>query len=79
MSKVSHLRLEVIFRNHTGSRCLAKLDFLDDANARRKTHEKTDFLINSFNPGMLWDDFGIRSDMVVSQKLFPCFKNIKIN
>jgi len=53
-------------RNHSISRCLAKPNFLDDASARRRTHEKTDFLINSFDPGILWDDFGIRSDVVVS-------------
>lgn len=49
------------------SRCLAKPNFLDDASARRRTHEKTEFLINSFNPGILWDDFGIRNDVLVSQ------------
>ena len=54
-------------RNNSTSRHLAKPNFLDDASARHRTHEKTEFLINSFNPGILWDDFGIRSDVVVSQ------------
>ena len=53
-------------KNHSASRCLAKPNFLDDASARRRTHEKTEFLINSFDSGILWDDFGIRSDVVVS-------------
>ena len=27
---------------------------------------KTDFLIGAWDPGTLWSDFGIRSDVVVS-------------
>jgi hypothetical protein len=48
------------------SRCLAHPDFLDEPSAHRRTHEKTDLLINSFDPGVLWDDYGTRSDMMVS-------------
>src|ERR1700678_1526443 len=33
---------------------------------------KTDFLLRNFDPGILWDDFGIRSDIVVCY-LSPCF------
>jgi Plavaka transposase len=67
---VTLILLVFSLRNHSASRCLAKPNFLDDTSARRRTHKKTDFLINSFNPGILWDDFGIRSDVVVSQRLW---------
>ncbi|KAL1675203.1 hypothetical protein EV122DRAFT_292873 [Schizophyllum commune] len=39
-------------------RCGAMPHDLDGTNARRRTHEKTDFLISFFDPGTLWSDFG---------------------
>ncbi len=41
-------------------------DKLDSGTGHRRTHEKTDYLINSFDPGVLWDAFGIYEDVVVS-------------
>ena len=55
------------FIEHLISRCLARPDFLNDLSARRRIHEKTDLLINSFDPGILWDDYGTRSDVTVCQ------------
>ncbi|KAH8979145.1 hypothetical protein EDB86DRAFT_2814988 [Lactarius hatsudake] len=52
-------------------KCLARPDFLDDLSAHRRTHEKTDLLINSFNPVVLWDDYGIRSDVTPFTHEFP--------
>ncbi|KAH8994183.1 hypothetical protein EDB86DRAFT_3064749 [Lactarius hatsudake] len=52
-------------------KCLARPDFLDDLSAHRRTHEKTDLLINSFNPVVLWDDYGIRSDVMPFTHEFP--------
>ncbi|KAH9028665.1 hypothetical protein EDB85DRAFT_1867717 [Lactarius pseudohatsudake] len=52
-------------------KCLARPDFLDDLSARLRTHEKTDLLINSFNPVVLWDDYGIRSDVMPFTHEFP--------
>jgi hypothetical protein len=46
-------------------RCDAKPDSLDQAGSHRRRHEKTDFLIQNYDAGVLWDDFGIRSDIVV--------------
>jgi len=52
--------------NHQpGLRCDANPNDLDAENARRRSHQKTEFLITSFDPGVLWDDFGVRSDVVV--------------
>lgn len=51
-------------------RCDAPPYDLDGTRALRRTHEKTDFLITCFDPGTLWDDFGVRSDVVVSLNLF---------
>ncbi|KAJ7687361.1 hypothetical protein B0H17DRAFT_1069971 [Mycena rosella] len=44
---------------------------LDSPRARRRSHEKTDFLITCFDPGILWDDFGIRADVVPFTHGFP--------
>jgi Plavaka transposase len=46
-------------------RCDAKPDNLDAPCSHRRTHEKTDFLIKNFDPGILWDEYGIRGDIVV--------------
>ncbi|KAJ7724027.1 hypothetical protein B0H16DRAFT_1736971 [Mycena metata] len=52
-------------------KCDAKPHHLDAAGARRRTHEKTDFLITCFDPGTLWDEFGIRADVVPFTHGFP--------
>ncbi|KAH9032130.1 hypothetical protein EDB85DRAFT_2073967 [Lactarius pseudohatsudake] len=52
-------------------KCLARPDFLDDPSAHRRTHEKTDLLINSFNAEVLWDDYGTRSDVMPFTHEFP--------
>lgn len=52
------------------SRCDAKPDNLDAPGARRRKDTKTAFLVTCFDPGTLWDDFGIRSDVIVSPHLF---------
>jgi hypothetical protein len=31
-----------------------------------RCHEKTEFLIRQFDPGIIWDSYGIRDDVVVS-------------
>ena len=40
-------------------------DDLDGPGSHCCSHEKTDFLIKKFDPGILWDEFGIKSDIVV--------------
>ena len=40
-------------------------DNLDGEGSHRRSHEKTDLLIKTFDPGILWDDFGIQHDIVV--------------
>ncbi|KAI5886109.1 uncharacterized protein SCHCODRAFT_02673152 [Schizophyllum commune H4-8] len=52
-------------------KCDAEPDDLDSENARRRTHEKTDFLISVFDPGILWSDFGVRVDVVPFTHEFP--------
>lgn len=48
------------------NRCNAPPDNLDHPNSHRRTHEKTDLLIISWDPGTLWSDFGICANVVVS-------------
>ena len=58
-----------ILMNDAAFRCDAKPSDLDNPSSHRHSHEKTDFLISTFDPGILWDEFGIRSDVVVCIKL----------
>lgn len=51
-------------------RCDAKPSNLDDNHAHLRTYEKTDFLLGVFDPGIVWDEYGLRSDVVVSHSLF---------
>ena len=51
--------------NNTFVRCDAHPKNLDAGGARQRNHEKMDFLIGAWDPGTLWDDFGIRADIVV--------------
>ncbi|KAJ7263263.1 hypothetical protein B0H12DRAFT_987572, partial [Mycena haematopus] len=52
-------------------RCDAKPHHLDTPGARRRTHKKTDFLITCFDPGTLWDEYGICADVVPFTHGFP--------
>lgn len=47
-------------------RCDAHPKNLDGPGNRPRFHEMDDFLISTFDPGILWDEYGIRHDIVVS-------------
>jgi len=47
-------------------RCDAKPDNLDAKGARLRSQIKTEYLINSWDSGILWTDFGVRADITVS-------------
>lgn len=42
---------------------------LDSSNARPHTRNKVEFVITAFDPGIVWDEFGARSDVVVSHAI----------
>ena len=46
------------------SRCDALATNLDGPGSHCRSHKKTDFLIQTFDPGILWDEFGIWHDVV---------------
>ena len=46
-------------------RCDALPSNLDDTESHQRSHEKTDVLLKTFNPRILWDDFGVRHDIAV--------------
>ncbi|KAF8191847.1 hypothetical protein K438DRAFT_1970227 [Mycena galopus ATCC 62051] len=52
-------------------KCEAHPDHLDVGDTRLRTKTKTDALIMCFDPGILWDDYGIRSDVVPFTHDFP--------
>ncbi|KAK6988610.1 hypothetical protein R3P38DRAFT_3409362 [Favolaschia claudopus] len=52
-------------------KCEAKPDNLDAPGARRRKDAKTAFLVTCFDPGTLWDEFGIRSDVIPFTRDFP--------
>ncbi|KII89805.1 hypothetical protein PLICRDRAFT_52959 [Plicaturopsis crispa FD-325 SS-3] len=52
-------------------KCDARPDDLDTQGSLRRTQERTDFTISVFDPGILWDDYGIRADVVPFTHDFP--------
>ncbi|KAI0245200.1 hypothetical protein BJV78DRAFT_1277494 [Lactifluus subvellereus] len=52
-------------------KCDAKPDNLDAGGACLRSQRKTDFLINNWDPGTLWTDFGVRADIVPFTYGFP--------
>ncbi|KAH6869449.1 hypothetical protein BKA70DRAFT_1379649 [Coprinopsis sp. MPI-PUGE-AT-0042] len=51
-------------------KCTARPHDLDNPHARRRTHDKTDTLIQVYDASILWTEHGIRDNIVV--KRFPC-------
>ncbi|KAJ7689175.1 hypothetical protein B0H17DRAFT_1296284 [Mycena rosella] len=52
-------------------KCDAHPNALDEEGARLRSQTKTEFLITQFDLGILWDDFGIRSDVMPFTSDFP--------
>ncbi|KAF8139321.1 hypothetical protein K438DRAFT_1785789 [Mycena galopus ATCC 62051] len=52
-------------------KCDAHPDHLDAPGARLRNKTKTEVLIECFDPGILWDDYGVRSDIVPFTNGFP--------
>ena len=52
------------------SRCTAQASGLDDEICGRRSHEHTDMLVEAFELGTLWDEYGLVGDVVVS--FFSC-------
>jgi hypothetical protein len=47
--------------------CTAHPKQLDtDENAGRRSHEHTNQLLQTFDPGTLWDDYGVVAEIIVS-------------
>jgi Plavaka transposase len=57
------------------SRCEALPTNLDDPNARLRSHIRTGCIIRCFDPGGMWDLFGIRGDVVVRASSLPSVPN----
>ncbi|KAJ7175243.1 hypothetical protein C8R43DRAFT_1201966 [Mycena crocata] len=51
-------------------KCDAHPDNLDGGGARLRTQSKTEALIKCFDPGILWDEYGVRSDVIVIKGTF---------
>lgn len=47
-------------------RCDAKPTNLDGPGSHRRSHEKTNNYIDAYDTKALWDDFGLRHNIVVS-------------
>jgi hypothetical protein len=55
-------------------RCNAQPDNLDNNHAHLHTHEKTDFLLEVFDAGTVWDEYGLQSNVVVHAFFFLSYK-----
>ncbi|KAJ3792476.1 hypothetical protein GGU11DRAFT_819026 [Lentinula aff. detonsa] len=53
------------------AKCMNQPDCLDSDENRPRTKLKTNLVINAFDPGIVWDDFGSRSDVVPFTSGFP--------
>ncbi|KAJ7024440.1 hypothetical protein C8F04DRAFT_1213064 [Mycena alexandri] len=62
--------LAVIVQNWC-PKCDARPADLDAPGARLRNKTKTDILIECFDPGILWDDYGVRSDIIPFTDGFP--------
>ncbi|KAI0289302.1 hypothetical protein BC826DRAFT_1092819 [Russula brevipes] len=51
--------------------CEATPDNLDDLHANQRSYKKTEFLIRKFDPGIIWDNYGVRDDVVPFMSHFP--------
>lgn len=58
----------------TFKRCDATPDNLGSGTGHRRTHEKTDFLINNFDSATIWDVYGINENIVVCEYLVNSFQ-----
>ena len=58
-------------------RCDARPENLDNTSIHLQTHEKTDFLLGSFDEGVVWDKYGLRADVVV-HRLLPLPYHMKL-
>ena len=54
-----------------GKRCTAKAEALDDENHGRRSREHTEILVEEFELGVLWDEYGLVGDIIVFL-LFLC-------
>ncbi|KAH8977840.1 hypothetical protein EDB86DRAFT_2816711 [Lactarius hatsudake] len=52
-------------------KCDALPTDLDGSGSHHRSHIKTDLLIKTFNPGVLWDNFGLRHNIVPFTYSFP--------
>ncbi|KIY62588.1 hypothetical protein CYLTODRAFT_438856 [Cylindrobasidium torrendii FP15055 ss-10] len=53
-------------------KCTARPENLDhDPDAILRTHEAAEFLIENFDPGIIWSDYGVRSDVEPFTVNFP--------
>ncbi|KAH9988442.1 hypothetical protein BJV74DRAFT_885330 [Russula compacta] len=52
-------------------KCTARPENLDAPGARWRTQTTTDFLISTWDPGILWTDFGVRADILPFTHGFP--------
>lgn len=54
-------------------RCEATPNNLDDPHANLRSHEKTKLLIRKFDPGIIWDNYGVRDDVEVCSHYYLIF------
>ncbi|KAH9965083.1 hypothetical protein BJV74DRAFT_911363 [Russula compacta] len=52
-------------------KCTARPENLDAPGAQRRTQTTTNFLISTWDPGILWTDFGVCADILLFTHGFP--------
>jgi hypothetical protein len=54
-------------------KCTAPADGLDDGTYGRRSREHTNLLVEEFELGVLWDEYGLVGDIVVRAFIFYIF------
>ncbi len=65
-----YLFLLVMLADHCIVRCTARPEDLDGEGGRR-SREHTELLVHELELGVLWDEYGLVGDIVVSSAFFP--------
>ena len=70
--------LSMLIVGWSNYRCDARPENLDNKAAHRQSHERSDFIISQFDPGIVWLQHGIWSDVIVSIIVFLLCSSIDI-
>lgn len=73
--EVSHISGITFFHISEFCRCVARPGNLDAPDARRRTQSTTDFIVRTLDRDILWNDFGLRADVLVCHNFLISYRS----